>query len=465
MRCAEPDLLTGYLNALGLDVDYVRASGNSLYRADSAEPVLDLVGGYGATVLGHNHPELVAFAKELLDRQVPVFTQFAGNRAAADVTARLNTILRRELADPEPFAAVFSSSGAEAVEAAVKHAELVRQGHVSAILSRIEENLTALPPAEAATIRRANAERAATRPVLLALEGAFHGKLLGSAQLTHNPDFRLPFAGVGPRCRFVEPTAEAVAQALAAERVTVTDVVDGARVERDLPVVTGFLVEPVQGEGGVRVVGAEAANACTGAGVPVLVDEIQSGMGRTGTFLASAPQGVRGDYYLLAKSLGGGLAKAAVTLIRESHFRSDFSLTHSSTFAADGFSTALAAKVLDLLEADDGALYRQVAERGARLGEALDRVRADHPDQVAEVRGRGLMLGVEFTSTAPRFGYHAAGYLLREHAVRVLPTASAPTTLRVQPSVLLTDEEIARADHALRALCAVLRTSPTGVPA
>ncbi|MFC3452689.1 hypothetical protein [Amycolatopsis speibonae] len=123
-----------------------------------------------------------------------------------------------------------------------------------------------------------------------------------------------------------------------------------------------------------------------------------------------------------------------------------------STFAGDGFSTALAGRVLDLLEADDGVLYRQAAERGARL-------KADNPGQIAAMRGRGMMLGVEFVSTVPEFGYRAAGYLLREHAIRILLTAIAGTTLRVEPSVSLTDQEIVRTDRALRGLRAVMATA------
>lgn len=202
----------------------------------------------------------------------------------------------------------------------------------------------------------------------------------------------------------------------------------------------------------------------------MVIDEIQSGMGRTGAFLASSLIGLRGDYYVLAKSLGGGLAKTSVMLVRSGRYRDEFELVHSSTFAKDGFSTPIALKVLEMLEADDGLAYRLARERGARLAEALEGVRADFPDVVKEVRGKGLMLGLEFHdqsesssavvrdgSRSGLLGYTLSGYLLREHRVRTFPTASAGNTLRFAPSVHLTDAEIERLAEALRAVASVLR--------
>ncbi|MEV7595847.1 aminotransferase class III-fold pyridoxal phosphate-dependent enzyme [Kitasatospora sp. NPDC089797] len=500
---AEP-FLRAQLESLGLAVEYVRAEGDTLYRRseDGGElPVLDLVGGFGATILGHNHPDLTALARELLAAQVPVHAQFSLHPYAETVARRLNDILRRETGDPGPYHAVFANSGAEAIEAAVKHAELDRGLKAAELLARIDASLAVARQAAregarlsetaqrlagggdfealAAALGAANRARVEEPPVLLALTGGFHGKLVGSVQLTHNPAVREPFRGLATPCRFVpaeDPAA--LAAAVAAERRTVLGLAVTAGVvdvvEHELPRLSALLLEPVQGEGGVRPLTAgylrEVQRICAEADCPIVVDEVQSGMGRTGSFLAGSAVGLRGDYYVLAKSLGGGVAKAAVMLVHHTRHRPEFELLHSSTFAKDAFSTLIAARTLDLLEADGGALYRRAAERGERILARLAGVRDDFKDVVVDVRGRGLMIGLELRdqaesdspvlrelSRAGVLGYAAAGYLLNRHALRVFPTASAATTLRIEPSVRITDTQIDQAESGLRALCAVLR--------
>jgi acetylornithine/succinyldiaminopimelate/putrescine aminotransferase len=509
IELAEPTML-GLLSRYGLDVEYVRSSGNTLYarREDGSErAVLDFAGGYGSVLLGHGNPELVALARELLAQGTPIHAQFSRHPYANDVAKRLNTILHREFDISEPYYAVFANSGAEAIEAAVKHAELDRVLKVGEALNAVERSVAearaaveggavvaehahralGLPTddfaALATEVARLNADRAARPPVFLALENGFHGKLVCSVQLTHNPLYRTPFAALARPSRFV-PLNEvgAVRKALDEERGHLLKlvVVDGAvhLAEQPYPTVTAFLLEPIQGEGGIREVtpeyAADITAACEEAGVPLVLDEIQSGMGRTGAFFAGSHVGLRGDYYALSKSLGGGIAKAAVMLVRQKFYRGDFELLHSSTYAKDSFSCTIALKVLDMLEADGGRVYRTAVERGAKLAAMLESVRADHPDVVKEVRGRGLMLGLEFhdLSSAPSasvaehtktgmLGYAIGAYLLREHDIRVFPTASATETLRFEPSVELTDAEIDRMEAGLRAVVEVLR-APDG---
>ncbi|MFF3500098.1 aspartate aminotransferase family protein [Streptomyces sp. NPDC003247] len=501
--------LTGMLAGIGLAVEYVRAEGNTLHHLgdDGSEiPVVDYCGGYASLFLGHNNPEIVAHAQRVLSAGTPVLTQFSPHSTANDVALKLNEILRRETGATEPYFAHFASTGAEAVETAVKQAEFDRVLKVSALLAEIGEHVEqarALAAAGgvtvadgawatagleragaasfedlAAAVVRHNTAVSARPPVLLALEGSFHGKLMGSVQFTHNTGFRSAFAALGAQARFVPlDQPDVLAKTVDEARARVLDVVveEGTvrLVERDFPVFCAFLVEPIQGEGGIRMLGeefaAEVQRVCAEAGCPLIIDEIQTGVGRTGSFFASAQVGLRGDYYVLAKSLGGGIAKCSVALVGQARYRQEFELVHSSTFAKDGFSCAIALKVLELLEADDGAAYRTAAERGARLREMLDRVRADHPDVVEEVRGKGLLQGLEFRdqSQAPSeligslarqgvFGYAVAGFLLRRHRIRVLPTASAPNTLRFAPSVQLTDAEIDQLEAGLRDLCTLL---------
>jgi acetylornithine/succinyldiaminopimelate/putrescine aminotransferase len=480
---AEP-LLLGWLASVHLDAHYVRARGDYLYRLDehgNEVQVVDFAGGYGSLMLGHNHPEIVACAQRMLADGVPVHAQFSRHPYAHDLAAALNTVLHRETGDPEPFPVIFANSGAEAIEAAVKHAELDRVMKVAELQEQIAANIETARAAgfDVTEIEETNAARAAAPPVLYALEGGFHGKLMGSVQLTHNTAYRNPFAGLGLKTRFVAPADLAsLPKIFAEEQITLLDPVllDGAMTvaPRPLPVFCAFVVEPVQGEGGIHVLDEHAASliqaACAEFCCPILVDEVQTGMGRTGTFLASSAVGLRGDYYALAKSLGGGLAKTAVMMTRESLYRSEFELVHSSTFAKDAFSTTIALKVMELLEADDGAAYRLAAERGAYILDALASVRLEFPDVVTDVRGRGLMLGMEFRdqsgSADPSIrehaqggtlGYAIAGMLLRDHRVRTFPTASSPNTLRFEPSIGISDADVAQLAAGLRAVCAVLR--------
>lgn len=476
--------LRGLLSTLGLAVEYVRGEGDTLWwrSPDGEVPVVDFVGGYGSLMFGHNHPELVAHAQSLLGRQLPVHAQFSHHPYADELATALNQVLWREFGTSEPYAAIFANTGAEAVEAALKHAEMDRGLRVAALAAQIDAHVeqaraSGHPGVDGlvARVREHNAGLFDRTPVFLALENAFHGKLAGSVQLTHNPGYRVPFRGLAAQARFVP--ADAVGKVLDDERVVVLDLEVSARgvrvVEQDLPVIAAFFVEALQGEGGIHVLDAGVAArihaAADAGGFPVVVDEIQSGMGRTGALFAASHIGLLGDYVLLAKALGGGLAKSSVLLVRRSRYQPDFELVHSSTFAKDAFSCHIGLKVVELLEADGGAAYRQAAERGAALAEALRAVADEFPTVVTDVRGRGLMLGMEFADLAATpgpigefagnglFGYLLAGYLLREHRVRVFPTASAPRTLRFEPSIHIRDEAIEQLTAGLREVCAALR--------
>ncbi|MGW4511742.1 aspartate aminotransferase family protein [Streptomyces sp. NPDC004393] len=489
------DLLT----LLGIDVEYVRGEGNTLYFLDETGhevPVIDYAGGYGALVLGHNHPEVVATVESFLRARRPVLGQASRQPAAGRVVARLNDIVRREFDTAEPYYGVFSNSGAESVEVALKHAEFDRRLRLRALLEEIAEHVEQAREAVGAgtavlsddadgdvdalaeRVRVANSAVAARPSVFLALEGSFHGKLVGSVQLTHNPAYRTPFGAMAAQARFVPvDQPEAITKIAQEERAVLLDLrlQDGrvSVVERDFPQFAALFMEVIQGEGGIKEVTEQQARrireACAALDCPIVVDEIQSGMGRTGAFFASSLIGLRADYYTLAKGLGGGIAKTALTLIRGERFRREFGLVHTSTFAKDGLSLAVTHTVLDVLEDRDGQAYRQAAERGARLVELFRSLIKAHPEVLKEVRGKGLMLGLEFRdlsgAAAPRLreaarsdllGYVVAGYLLRAHRIRTFPTASAVNTLRFEPSIYLTDGEIDALERALRDVCARL---------
>ncbi len=507
-------LLVARLRAIGLDVAYESARGDVLtYRdASGAEiQVLDMVGGFGAALFGHNHPALVARAIELLRRAVPIQAQASLRPATGLLGQRLAA--RAERAAGRPFMVHFANSGAEAVEAAIKHAEMERRRRVDDLLARLgsrqhevrrrlREHSAHLPDALFDRAARLfglaridgvdelflrlyhRALDALDRPPLfLAVEGAFHGKTSGSLKLTHRSEYQAPWRSIGPTTRFLavgRPEApEALDETLRAATVGWVDVdigPDGAveLVPRELVNVAACFVEPIQGEGGVRTIAADTLRALRAAadqhGFPLVLDEIQSGMGRTGRFFAAEHAGVAGDYYLLSKALGGGIAKISALLVARARYQEEFGYLHTSTFADDELSSEIALAALDLVEADDGALMRRCADTGAWFLARLKEVMARHPDQIRDVRGRGLLVGVELAtqedSPSPLLrligeqellGFMVSGWFLHEEGIRIAPTLSARATIRLEPSAYVEQAALERFCAALERLADILR--------
>lgn len=497
-------LMVGRLASFGVAVRYTRAEGTKLYYVDddgTEVAVLDGVSGFGSLMFGHNDPEIVEHAKSLLDQRIPVHAQMAGYSLALNVATELNKIVRRELETEDKFLALFGNTGAEAVEIAIKHAEFDRVSRIAALKADIEAHVEQARAAAAggatlseaaaaiaggqdierltAEVGRRTTEAESRPPLMLALEAGFHGKLVSSVQLTYNTMFRAPFAALAAQTRFIpRDQPEMIAKVVEQDRVAVLDLVvtDGAVdvVERDFPVFTAFMIEPIMGEGGIHPLSEELGRAlreaCDSIGVPLVADEIQSGMGRSGTFLSGTQIGLRPDYIILAKALGGGIAKLGVVLINEHRYHGDLEFLHSSTFGKDGFSSGIALKVLEMLEADGGAAYRQATERGEKTIAMMEAIRADYPDCVKQVRGKGMILGFEFEdqsgSASPAIAESAQQgvlqlliirHLFRKHRFRVARTASSPWTVRFEPSIHLSDEDIALVDVAFRDVCDILR--------
>ncbi|WP_158647559.1 aminotransferase class III-fold pyridoxal phosphate-dependent enzyme [Actinoplanes sp. ATCC 53533] len=488
--------LGGLLRSLRLDVSYTRAEGNWLSCGDGSGParVLDAVGGYGANFFGHYHPALTDRLVRLVAGRVPVQAQGSIRSVTADLARELS---RRVGGGVDEYVVTFASTGAEAVEAAVKHAELAwREGvaeHRQRLVKKSAQLVRQLPELDDAALRvlrqlgytgdrrtRAaldhlialNDRAAAGSPQFLALEGAFHGKTMGAVQLTHHDTYRGPFDQGSTR--FVSGPAALAEQLRACRRTRYEVTVSGSALvitSRSFSAAAAFFVEPIQGEGGIRVLTPrrlrELAAAARAEGVPLVLDEIQSGMGRTGSFCFSEQSGVRGDYVLLAKSLGGGLVKIGALLVRRERYRHRFGEIHSSTFAEDDLSAGVALEALRVLDSE--GLMTRAAATGRWLREQLEQLRRRYPGVLAEIRGAGLMIGVEFAgqSASPSrairlldaqrlLGYALTGYLLHEHGVRVAPTLSNPNTLRLEPAATLSLEEGALLLRALESACEVI---------
>jgi acetylornithine/succinyldiaminopimelate/putrescine aminotransferase/predicted amino acid dehydrogenase len=402
------------LEAMDADAPYERAEGDFLWqnRDGRLVKVLDLVGGYGATLFGHNHPELVNELQRALCDKAPMLAQGSSRTSAGKLARALN----EHLGD---YMVVFTNSGTETIEAAIKHAYLERG-----------------------------------KPLFWAIKGGFHGKTLGSVQLTWS--YHEPFQGLGPAVKYLDPD----------------DPSTWEEAVQSLDEVAGVVVEPIRGEGGIKPLSSEFAawlsETTKKAGIPLIADEIQTGMGRTGHFLGSQWLGIEPDYICLSKALGGGLVKIGALLIKRERFVDEFSMIHTSTFAEDELSCRVALKALEVLDRDE--LPQRCAEAGNYLLDGLNELKADFPGQIKEVRGAGLMLGLELRdhSDSPSntflmlskqkyFGYAASAYLLMVHNVRVAPTLSEPFTLRLEPSAYITQESMDQCLGALRQYCELLR--------
>jgi predicted acetylornithine/succinylornithine family transaminase len=371
-----------------MPVEFVRGEGARLWDAEGIE-YLDFQTGLAVTSLGHSHPAVVSAIREQAARLVHVGNLF--------YTAPGMRLAERLAAGSLGGKVHFANSGTEANEAALKLARKAKPGGT-----------------------------------IVSLHGGFHGRTYGSLSATPQESKQAPFAPLVPGFVAVAPTAAAVA---------------GAVDERTAAVI----LEPVQGETGVHVLDDEvlhaARAACDEHGAALIYDEVQCGLGRTGTLWAYEDAGVVPDLMTSAKALGGGLPIGA--LICGPRLADVFEPgDHGSTFAGGPVACAAAHAVLDVVE--DPALLARVRELGARLAETLARLPG-----VGEVRGRGLMLACDLDGGgAPELVRRA---LLEQ---RLVLNATGPATLRFLPALTIGEAEV---DDALARLRALL--SGSGPPA
>jgi predicted acetylornithine/succinylornithine family transaminase len=367
-----------------LGVEFVRGEGARLWD-DEGNEYLDFQTGLAVNSLGHCHPAVVAAIREQAERLIHV-----GNLFYTEPGLRL----AQRLAESSLGGKVhFANSGTEANEAAIKVAR-----------------------------------KAKPHGAIVSVHRGFHGRTYGSLSATPQESKQAPFAPLVPGFVAVEPTAAAIAAA----------VDDGT---------AAVLLEPVQGESGVYELGEDvlraAREACDDHGAALIFDEVQCGLGRTGTLWAYQHSGVVPDALTVAKALGGGLPIGA--LVTGERLADVFAPgDHGSTFAGGPVQCAAGLAVLDVI--DDEGLLERVRELGERLRHAL----ADLPG-VVEVRGRGLMLAFELD---PDFRPGAADIVVRAlREQRLVLNATGPTTVRLLPPLLI-DE--AQADDAVGRLRAVL---------
>ncbi len=353
------------------DLEIVRGEGAILWDSNGNR-YIDCVGGQGVANLGHAHPTVVNAVQAQVATLMSCPELFQ-NPVRAEYQTRLCNAAGMERV-------YLCNSGAEAVEAAIKFA--VASTGRSGIISMMR---------------------------------GFHGRTIGALSTTWNKHYREPFADLLPDVRFV-PFGNL------------------ERLEAELDeTVAAVIMEPVQGEGGVHPADEGYLQAvqdlCHANGTRLIVDEIQTGFGRTGSLFAFQAAGIQPDFLCLAKSIGGGIPMGAVLLNEEMP-----PTIHGSTFGGNPIACAAGLAVLDVLENSD--LVEQTRQRG---NEVLAYLRDNLSGNIVrEVRGQGLMIGIELrTKVAPIL------QALQERGVLALPAGA--TVLRLLPPLVIEDEDLRQA--------------------
>jgi predicted acetylornithine/succinylornithine family transaminase len=361
-------------------VEFVRGAGTRLWDDEDNE-YLDFLCGISVSLLGHCHPAVVEAVRDQAGRLIHV-----GNLFHTEPPRRLAERLSELSLGGKVFLA---NSGAEAIECALKLARKRRGGGDFVVLER-----------------------------------GFHGRTYGALSATPQESKQAPFAPLVPGFRPIDPSVEAVRAAVDSQTAAV-------------------LMEPVLGESGVHPMPHEvlraAREACDEVGAALVFDEVQTGMGRTGTLWAHETSGVVPDAMTLAKGLGGGFPIGA--LVIGSRLADVFAPgDHGSTFAGGPLACAAANAALDVL--DDEALLARVRELGERLAEGLREL-----PRVVAVRSAGLMAAIDVEADAPGLARRA---LLEQ---RLVVNATGPRTLRFLPPLVVEEAQI---DDALRRVAALL---------
>lgn len=471
--------LSKLLELASLDWEYTDAQGDELIATRDGQQVtvLDMVGGYGANLLGHKHPEVLKAATAALHEGVPMLNQGSAKRWAGRLAQRLSDLVGRHT--HRRYITCLASTGAEAVELALKHAMLERAQAIDALHHQLRARYGANSPALVRQVIEHNEALMATqRPKLLALKGGFHGKTAGALHALADSRQRAPFwAMLGLETIFLPTSGDEDAQRALADAMStcqlplrsIGEADDGSPQLIWAPRcdIVAALVEPILGEGGVTVIPKPWLQILANGPFPLIMDEIQSGLGRSGQWLASLD--VRADYYILGKSLGGGVAKISALLIEHKRYQPRFDELRGATFSDDDYSCRVALATLDALEREDAPA--KATQAAAALARSFEALQARHPEVFKRIDGAGLMWGIELcypqhqpstvmAALASRgLGYMASAYLLNVHHLRLMPTLSAPDTLRVEPSIFITQDHIERLSQGLEALACALERS------
>ena len=407
----------------------------------------------------------------------------------------------------------FTNSGAESIEAAIKHCYKVQFDKIRREYERLSRILNdfyyeyesrhldlELPGKnDSLTDFRddldeynlAQFEAFQNHPVMIAFKGSYHGKSTSALKVTFNKSYREGFEGLSAiRTVYIDPDHPERIPEILNEHVSTFyyPVLTGNSIKLravSISRVMGFILEIVLGEGGIKPIAETTlqylADHHGEFAIPYIIDEIQTGCGRLGSVFAYTETplvDIRPEYITLSKALGGGLAKIGATMIAKDIYDHDFGILHTSTFAEDEFSAGIALRFLDLLTQQDNVVLKRVKEQSQHLKNKLLKLQATFPNIVKDVRGKGLMLGVEFTALEERSPFFRASgkqgvlslliasYLLYYHNIRVFaplstmlkgnPGKQRLSMIRIQPPVTITNKEIDALYYALKEVLEII---------
>lgn len=381
----------------------VEASAEGWTITDSeGQQFIDCLGGYGMFALGHRNPEVVAAVEDAL-HTMPMCGKVLFNRQMADLAESLADITPGDLQY-----SFFVNSGTEAVEGCLKVARL-----------------------------------ATKRKKFVAAENAFHGKTMGSLTATGRDLYRDPFKPLLEGFTHV-PYGDAAAMEQAIDEDT-----------------AAVILEPIQGEGGIVVPPEgylqQVKQMCEAKGALFIADEVQTGIGRTGDWFGVDHEGVKPDLMACAKALGGGVMPIGAIIGTPKAWQGliEAPFLHTSTFG--GNQMACAAGVAAIKYIKDNDLLRRSSETGAYFKAGLEKIMAEFPEVICQVRGRGMMLGLELTKEG------AGGMLMSlmiDKKIIVAYTLNNPKVIRIEPPLIM---PVSVVDYVLEELRDAVKTTAAAI--
>lgn len=386
-----------------MGLDSVESSAEGWIITDSeGKQFIDCLGGYGMFAVGHRNPVVVEAVEKAL-HSMPMCGKVLFNRPMADLAEKLAEITPGDLQY-----SFFVNSGTEAVEGCLKVARL-----------------------------------ATKRKKFVAAENAFHGKTMGSLTATGRDLYRDPFKPLLEGFTHVPyGDAEAIRKAVDTDTAAV-------------------ILEPIQGEGGIIVPPdgylRQVKEICEQAGALLIADEVQTGIGRTGSWFGVDYDGVTPDLMACAKALGGGVMPIGTIIGTPRAWQGliEAPFLHTSTFGGNQLACMAGLATLKYIEDED--LLRRSSETGAYFKAGLEKIMQEYPEVITQVRGRGMMIGVELSKEG------AGGMLMSlmiEKKIIVAYTLNNPKVIRIEPPLIMPADVV---DHVLEEFRDAVKTTAAAI--